>query len=86
MQVKVTRTNSDFVSIFPNPAADYLTVDLNKGGGATLELLTLHGQSIASYALTDSRSRISLTDLPSGIYAIRIEQEGDLFAATFVKR
>ncbi len=80
-----SNVSSDFVSIFPNPVVDYLTVDLYKSGDATMKLSTIHGQTIASFDLSDSRTRISLTDLPAGVYAIRIEQGADLFGAKFIK-
>jgi hypothetical protein len=40
---------------------------------------------MASFDLVDSRTRISLTDFPAGVYAIRIEQEGHLFGTTLIK-
>ncbi len=79
-----SKTSSEFASIFPNPAVDYLTVDLYNSGDATMKISTIHGQTIASFDLSDSRTRISLTDIPAGVYAIRIKQGPDLFGATFI--
>jgi arylsulfatase A-like enzyme len=81
MDVRESKTSSDFVSIFPNPVVDYLTVNLYKSGDASMKLSTIHGQTIASFDLSESRTRISLTDLPAGVYAIRIEQGTELFGA-----
>jgi hypothetical protein len=86
MDVRESKTSIDFVSIFPNPVVDYLTVDFCNSGDATLELSTIHGQTVASFNLSAARNRISLSDLPAGVYVIRIKQGADLFGAKLIKR
>lgn len=85
MEERESSVSSDFVAIFPNPAVNYLTVDLCKSGDASMKLSTIQGQSIASYNLSETRTRISLTDLPAGLYVIHIEQGADRFGATLIK-
>jgi len=73
MDVRESKTSSNFVSIFPNTVVDYLIVDFCNSGDATLELSTIHGQTVASYNLSATRNKVSLSDLPAGLYVIRIE-------------
>ncbi|PLX08698.1 MAG: hypothetical protein C0596_05185 [Marinilabiliales bacterium] len=63
---------SDF-EIYPNPASDYLTLESsNRQDNETLLIYNSSGQLIKSFKLDNDRMRISIEDLSSGIYFLRL--------------
>ncbi len=71
--------------VYPNPTSNILNIDLGKNtleGKLRLELINLHGQTIET-RLFDSSShgiRLRLQKLPTGIYFIRLMDEGDFIS------
>jgi len=64
------------VTVFPNPASDYLQFTLPESGKpATLELISTNGQRLIYQELTSSSS-VDVSDLPAGFYGFLIEQDG----------
>jgi hypothetical protein len=65
------------ISIFPNPARDFLQVSLNNKalGATTIELLDLHGRLLQTQDVSGDYPRVSLpvNHLSSGIYLIRTQ-------------
>ncbi|MVM32592.1 PKD domain-containing protein [Spirosoma sp. HMF4905] len=69
------------LKVFPNPAREYVNVDLpdTKNAIVQLDLLTSVGQLIRSEVLTlegPVTHRLSVIDLPTGLYLIRARAEG----------
>ncbi len=62
--------------IFPNPASDYLHVEVPERGNYTLELYDLQGRRI----LTEQNSRIlQLYTIPASTYVLRVLQNGRIY-------
>jgi uncharacterized repeat protein (TIGR01451 family) len=66
------------VSVFPNPAEDFVTVDVTteRAGSATVQLLTIDGRVLRTEQLSliagGGRTTINTTDLPTGIYVVQV--------------
>lgn len=67
------------VSVYPNPATDYVSVSLSEGdwSGGSLQLINLSGQTVLSRDLSDigygqEVITLNLPDLPPGYYIISI--------------
>lgn len=70
------------LNVFPNPASDELWVSLlnNSGGVVTIGLYNLHGQKVASQTISETgmcHVSISLEDLRSGVYMLRVRSSDD---------
>lgn len=66
------------VSLFPNPASDYLTINISASLGLNLDfkLLNLTGQKVSEGEM-DAQStehRLSLQNIPAGIYFLHITE------------
>ena len=59
------------VMAWPNPTTGWITVIGVAGHEA--ELCDLRGRRLGSWRLTGERTRIDLTDLPAGVYLLRVE-------------
>jgi subtilisin-like proprotein convertase family protein len=64
-------------SVFPNPAADQFTVNVpDLGSDGEIDLLNMHGQVIQRKMLNGSlRYRFESSDLPKGMYFIKINSD-----------
>ncbi len=73
-----TLENSLEVSIFPNPAVDYLDIRINRPMSGTVEikLFTLTGQTVIREEVnsngTEFSHRLNLSDLASGVYQVQV--------------
>ncbi|MFC2102707.1 C10 family peptidase [Bacteroidota bacterium] len=73
------------VNLFPNPVSSDLNIN-TEIIGATMEICTLTGVRIACHDLQAPHSRVSLSNLPSGIYLISIRVEGkQIYTGKIVK-
>jgi Secretion system C-terminal sorting domain len=65
------------VKIFPNPASDNLNIvfaQANLPDINTIELVDIHGNAVETFVVSGQSGRINLdvSDIPSGIYCIRV--------------
>ena len=78
--------------LYPNPAADYITVEAPAsflGKNTVLNVYTQSGAVVQSKKFLSTAAaslRISVEDLPAGTYLLQIATDGESTHATFVKR
>ncbi len=70
------------IKIYPNPAVDYITVDLQ--GTYHLSIYDLGGKLVLQ-RMADS-SRIHISNLKPGIYILKIKQNGTTKSSIFIKQ
>jgi hypothetical protein len=88
----VERENKDHVSIFPNPASDYLSLKMQ--GSSSLKPLTIEvinplGETVKRMVFLapdfNAEIRVDLGGLASGFYMLKISGNGHLFTGKFSK-
>lgn len=64
----------NYLSVYPNPTSDYLTVDANglKSENLTFRIADVSGKLLDERPLTDKKSRIDIRNLQTGMYMISI--------------
>lgn len=64
-------------SVFPNPASDKITIDLDEVTGElfTVKMINVVGQKVASYSISKNSSSIDVSDLSSGQYILQLSNE-----------
>jgi hypothetical protein len=77
-----TEIASNEFSIYPNPAQEVLTIELNAAGNKTLEITNMNGQVVEKLNFSETRNQVSISALPAGVYFVKI-QNGS--AKRFVK-
>ncbi|MCB0570632.1 MAG: T9SS type A sorting domain-containing protein [Phaeodactylibacter sp.] len=75
---------SDEVMVYPNPATDWLTIELRPATGAkarNVEMYTLSGQLMGSWKASRpaAKAKIKLSALPQGLYLLKIETDKGIF-------
>jgi hypothetical protein len=71
--------------LYPNPATDFVRLDLPSTGTTRVELLDAEGRLILSRAMSESRCTIELGDLARGFYLVRVTSQQAVSTARFVK-
>ena len=69
-------TNNIVSNIYPNPATSRLTIDLNEVGRASVTIYNILGQTVLEETLQDISNNISIADLSSGLYFVKVNQNG----------
>ena len=63
-------------SIYPNPTLDQITVDILSGvdfwENNTIEVVNALGQRVVVTSVEDKKTTIDMSDLPSGMYTVRV--------------
>ncbi|MCS6982469.1 MAG: T9SS type A sorting domain-containing protein, partial [Flavobacteriales bacterium] len=70
------------VSVYPNPAQDYLVIRGNFPDLLRVDVLTTDGRLVASY---QNRLHLDVSPLPAGVYVLRIVSESEFIMRKFVK-
>ncbi len=60
------------VSLYPNPARDWVEVKVGEGPVKALTLLDMTGKVLRSQVPTGTHSRLEVSDLPSGMYLVQV--------------
>ena len=82
----VTTPIREKITVLPNPAKDYLHVDMGQKTAAMFSLVDLRGSRSVTQKLTDAVTDVYIGDVTDGIYLVVIENaEGVIYSEKFVK-
>ncbi|MEI7677481.1 MAG: T9SS type A sorting domain-containing protein, partial [Bacteroidales bacterium] len=69
----INSLNKISLSVYPNPATDYITLQIGKNGEkADLNIIDMEGGVLISHKSLEDGSKISLANLNNGNYIVRI--------------
>lgn len=83
--VSIGNVMSERVSIYPNPTANSINIDLTGIQAQSVEIFALNGQQLFSTVPTSSMLTISLNNYASGVYFVRIACEEGLIMQKITK-
>lgn len=73
-------------ALFPNPSSDNINVQLPTGvTKAELNIFDISGRLVRSAKMTKQNTIVSVIDLSSGIYVLKIQSDGKIGAKQFIK-
>ena len=74
------------LSVYPNPAKDNITVEISGVTGENnLGIVNAEGQELIRQKITDHNTVIDISNLPSGIYFLKITGEGMVQVEKIIK-
>ena len=77
-----TEIASSEFSIYPNPAEDVLTIELNAIGNKTVEITNMNGQVVEKLNFSETKNQVSISNFQAGVYFVKIHNGS---AKRFVK-
>lgn len=75
---EISNSTEEGILLYPNPFKDFVYLDFttNKFKGSEYQLFDAAGKLIKKNNITESKSELNFSSLPSAMYIIRINQEG----------
>lgn len=78
--------NQESVTLFPNPATEFVTVKLSNGvNAAQFDMFDIRGQKVLSKQV-ENNQKITLSELSSGIYFYNLISENKAFTGKLIKQ
>jgi hypothetical protein len=65
------------VRIFPNPSNGQFVVELANGLEKHIEVMDVTGRIVVDKKTTEDRSNVNISNLPTGVYYVRLRSNGD---------
>lgn len=74
-----TVSKQEGILLYPNPVRDYLYIDFTSAPykGSEYQLFDAQGKLIKKDVISQSKSDLDLSSLPSAVYILRINQNGE---------
>ncbi len=69
----VFEKTTETIAVYPNPANDVLTVDLNHNNGGNLKMTDFTGKIIINTTFQGSKFNLDISQFPSGIYNLNVQ-------------
>ena len=77
---------ANLTSIYPNPAADQLTIDAKNNQIESINIVDALGRTIASYTNVSGAIQVNVNDYASGVYFVIARNGADYQSQRFVKK
>ena len=81
----VMEEGREVISVYPNPSSGIYTIESDKLSGGTLTVFNAQGSRVSVLSDLASKSHISLTHLPSGLYVLRFSKGLEVVTLKVVK-
>lgn len=78
----ITAQTDDFI-IYPNPAKDFISIEGLQSG--TLEIFNSSGSVLRNFEVDGMLTKVDISNLPNGMYSIRVTTNDKIFAKKFIK-
>ena len=76
----------DNVRIFPNPSNGQFIVELINGSEKCIEVMDLTGRIVMDKKTIEDRSDINISNLPNGVYYLRLRSNGEAKVFKVIKQ
>jgi len=74
------------VSVFPNPASDYLKIEQSEAYISLIEIINLQGQVIKTQRILGNQSTLDLTTVSAGVYILKIYTNSGFVVKKLIKK
>lgn len=84
----IAKMNVNDIRMYPNPATDNITIDLNEApvnGSTTIDIFDLSGKLIETQVENSQRINLSIASYNAGVYFISIKNSNGVINTRFIK-
>jgi len=82
--VGINEPQNTWFAISPNPASTHITIEAP--AKSLFSIVNLHGQELITRQITEPKTRIDISTLPSGVYLVKVTGEQAVKVGKFVKQ
>jgi hypothetical protein len=83
----IRELQSSQILIYPNPATDKITIKiLGKPAQSGLSNVNIEGQQLITRHITEPKTQINISTMPSGVYFVRLTNERTVEVGKFIKQ
>jgi photosystem II stability/assembly factor-like uncharacterized protein len=84
--IKEKQPNAQKFIIYPNPSNNEITVETSSTPAISqLSIINLNGQQLITRQITELRTQIDISSLPSGVYFVRLTNDKTVEVGKFIK-
>ncbi len=80
-----TDVNHKQLSIYPNPANDFITIQLPEKINSNFQIMDVNGKIVKQVKITNTLMRLEVSDLPEGVYILKSSDEKNHYSASFTR-
>jgi hypothetical protein len=77
--------DASYVSIYPNPVANVLKINVNKGSSFDYQIYRVDGGLVLKGSVKGNRANVNVSSFSRGVYVVRITQGDGVYTSRFVK-
>ncbi len=74
---EITEENNSEISIYPNPAKDYFTINYNNNLNKEISIFSIDGRLLLSETTSSNIHKIDCSNFKSGIYIVKINSDNE---------
>lgn len=79
-------SHQDQIKIYPNPATDHITIDLNSAIANTISVMDMTGKLLKNITVNSTITTIPINDLANGMYLLELRNNNQRTSVRFIKR
>lgn len=83
--VSISEQEANRFSIYPNPANNFLKIDIEENTNATIEIIDALGRVFIQSEINEKENTINVSQLPSGVYILSLQSNGVFQKKIFIK-
>lgn len=84
--VEKLEKGKDFISIYPNPTTNDLTIDIkNEKGIASIKLFNSYGKQLENRELNSFPAKLNIDYLPKGVYIVQVNIDNNSYKRKIIK-
>lgn len=85
VNIEDNKQKENIFTIYPNPVNDVLNINFGEKTDAEIEIITITGKVVKKTESNNDLCLINTSNLPEGVYFVRVNTNGNLYIHKFVK-
>ncbi|MBN8701702.1 MAG: T9SS type A sorting domain-containing protein [Bacteroidetes bacterium] len=74
------------VSVYPNPATDFVTIKVESTENTTATIYNYSGVAVKTIALAETETKVNISELPAGMYFVEVVSNGNKEVKKVIKQ
>ncbi|HIP36972.1 MAG TPA: T9SS type A sorting domain-containing protein [Crocinitomix sp.] len=84
--IGITEINdSNFLSIYPNPSSNSITIDIKQTDTAIIKITDINGQTVYFNSNVKNKTSIDISDFSNGLYIVNLINNSTIYSVKLIK-